>query len=402
MYKTSIDSIEVKEDSSLHEVKIYKKYQDVLPKIIELYNQELSFTDIGEQVGIHRDVVKRHLLRAGIDVDKELAERYQKKLEQVVELYEQRKSQLYIEQTLKLTRKTIRELLKSKDVKYKTKSEQWLIRWGNTDLREDAFETITSESAYWLGFLYTDGSISGEEVEGYSIELLIQRGDKAHIEKYRDFMRSTSKIEDIKPAGRLASRLRIGSKRIHDSLKALGFSNEKSYDAVPHESVKGNRDFWRGCIDGDGGVYCKGTINYKTHQLFLCGTLDTICEFIWFCQDKVGLVSRKYPVENYKKGYDKPLYSISYYGQEAVKIADFLYKDSTVYLDRKYQTYLEIRGPQGARLKFDDNPAHDIVIPDVSKFSGYPMIKQPDGSFLALEETENNIQEDYEYKVNLV
>lgn len=344
MYIASINPVEVKEGSSLHKVKIYKKYKDVLPKIIELYNQKLSFTDIGEQVGISSDVVKRHLLKAGIEVDKELAERYQEKLKQVVELYEQGKSQLYIEQTLKLTRKTIRELLKSKNIKYKTKSEQWLIRWGNTDLREDAFETITPESAYWLGILYTDGHIGGDNARGNNIELSLQRGDRRHIQKFKDYMRTNSPIEDHKPAGRLASRIRIGSKHIHDSLKIFGFTNEKSYDAVPHESVQNNRDFWRGCIDGDGGVYCKGTVNYATHQIYISGTIDTVYGFICFCETNLQLKNKKYAT----KHSGKCLYEVSYYGQEAIKIANLLYKDSTVYLERKHQTYLEI-------LKSDEN-----------------------------------------------
>ena len=60
---------------------MYKKSLERLPEIIELYNQELSFTDIGEKVGTHRDVVKRLLLKSGIDVNKDLAEKYQKKLD---------------------------------------------------------------------------------------------------------------------------------------------------------------------------------------------------------------------------------------------------------------------------------------------------------------------------------
>jgi len=338
MYIASIDPIEVSQDTSLYKVHIYKKSQERFETILKLYKEGKSMSEIENATETHRNTIRRQLIAYGIDVDKEAETKYKELLDQVVKLYQEGKSQIYIEQNLHLTRKTIREHLKSVGVKYKTKSEQWLIRWGNSDLREDAFETITPESAYWLGFLYTDGSISGDEREGYTTELLLQRGDKCHIEKYRDFMRSSSKIEDVKPAGRLASRLRIGSKRIHDSLKAFGFTNEKSYDAVPHESVQNNRDFWRGCIDGDGGIYCKGTKNYQTHIIFMCGTLDTVCQFICFCETNLQLKNRKYPTKCRGENH----YEIAYYGQEAVQIADLLYKDATVYLDRKHQTYLNI------------------------------------------------------------
>lgn len=295
-------------------------------------------TEIESATGTHRNTIRRQLIASGIDIDKDVAESYQKKLEQVVKLYQDGKSQLYIEQTLNLTRKTIREYLKSIEIKYKTKSEQWLIRYRNTDLREDAFEIITPESAYWLGMLYTDGHIGGETARGYNIELSLQRGDRDHIQKFKDYMKTNSPIEDHKPAGRLASRVRIGSERIHKSLKALGFTNEKSYDAIPHESLQNSRDFWRGCIDGDGGVYCKDMISYKTHQLYLCGTIDTVGDFITFCEQELELKNKKSPT----KCTGKCLYEVSYYGQEASKITDLLYKDATTFLDRKYETYQKI------------------------------------------------------------
>jgi hypothetical protein len=256
-------------------------------------------------------------------------------------LYQEGKSQSYIEETLHLTRKTIREHLKSVGVRYKTKSEQWLIRWENSDLREDAFETITPESAYWLGMLYTDGHIGGEDARGYNIELSLQRGDREHIQKFKDYMRTNSPIEDHEPAGRLASRIRIGSERIHKSLQSFGFTNKKSYDAVPHESLQNSRDFWRGCIDGDGGIYLPytNTDGSKTpYQMSICGTIDTVYGFISFCEDNVQLKNRKYAT----KCKGKCLFFVSYYGQEAIQIADLLYKDASVYLDRKYNMYLEI------------------------------------------------------------
>lgn len=241
---------------------LYKKSQERFETILQFYKEGKTMTEIEQLTQTHRNTIRRQLIAAGVDVDRETEKKYKEKLEQVVKLYEEGKSQLYIEQTLHLTRKTIRELLKSRGIKYKTKSEQWLIRWGNNDLREDAFETITPDSAYWLGMLYTDGHIGGENASGYNIELSLQRGDREHIEKFKSYMKTNSSIEDHKPAGRLASRIRIGSERIHKSLKALGFTNEKSYDAIPHESVQNNRDFWRGCVDGDGGVYCKGIKKY--------------------------------------------------------------------------------------------------------------------------------------------
>lgn len=313
---------------------IHKKSQDRIEKILELYKEGKTLTAIGEEVGTHRDVVKRHLIQAGIDYDEDQQKLQEEKRLLVIKYYEEGKSQIWIEQNLKMTRKTIREILKNVDVHYKTKSEQWRIRHGNT-LKEDVFDTITPESAYWIGMLYTDGHI-GSGKRGYNIEFGLHEQDREHLQKFLDYIRSSNIIQNDKRGG--YCRVRIGSQKMHESLQRLGFTNQKSYDVVPHKSIKGSRDFWRGCIDGDGGVYSKDMVSYRTHHIYLCGTLDTVCEFIWFCQEYIGLTSRKYPTQR----IGKCLYDISYYGQEAVKIADYLYKDSTTYLDRKYQKYLEI------------------------------------------------------------
>jgi len=56
-----------------------------------------------------------------------------------------------------------------------------------------------------------------------------------------------------------------------------------------------------------------------------------------FCYNIVG-TQAKYPTKC--KGPNH--YEVSYYGQDAKKIAECLYKDACVYLDRKYEKYLEI------------------------------------------------------------
>jgi len=242
------------------------------------------------------------------------------KKEKVLELYSQGVSQIEIEERLQMTRKTIRELIKNSDLHYKTKSEQWLIRYGNK-LDETVFDELTPEALYWIGFLYADGHIIGSR--GYSIELALKKEDKGHIEKFKKFLKCSNPIRENKNN----FRIRIGSQKLWQKLKDLGFDNNKSFTAKPHELLKNSRDFWRGIIDGDGGVHV------KYNSITLCGTLETIKEFIEFCK------SNKQP----SKASGKELYQVHFYGKDAIKIADLLYKDSEIYLDRKYEKYLEIR-----------------------------------------------------------
>lgn len=242
------------------------------------------------------------------------------KKEKVIELYKSGVSQSVIEKELQMTRKTIRELIKSSNLHYKTKSEQWLIRYGN-ELDETIFDELNEESLYWIGFLYADGHITKER--GYSIELGLKKEDKEHIQKFKNFLKCSNSVKEAKNS----FRIRIGSQKIHEKLKEFGFDNNKSFTAKPHELLKNSRDFWRGLVDGDG---CIG--KYKQETINLAGTFETIKEFISFCK------SNKQP----SKASGKELYQVSFYSKEAKQIADILYKDSKVHLERKYQKYLEL------------------------------------------------------------
>lgn len=245
------------------------------------------------------------------------------KKQEVLKLYSEGVSQIEIEKRLQMTRKTIRELIKSSELHYKTKSEQWLIRYGN-ELDETVFDELTPEALYWIGFLYADGHIIKDR--GYSIELALKKEDKEHIVKFKSFLSASNPIKDFKKGD--ASRIRIGSQKLWQKLKDLGFDNNKSFTAKPNELLKNSRDFWRGVIDGDGGIHV------KYNSITLCGTFETIKEFIEFCE------SNKKP----SKASGKELYQVHFYGKEAIKIANLLYKDSEIFLDRKYQKYLEITG----------------------------------------------------------
>lgn len=295
--------------------------------IVRLYKDGVMLTEICRLTSSSQPTVKKVLSQFGIDYDQERKKSREETLKKVIELYREGKSQIYIEQTLNLTRKTIRELLKSVGVDYRDKSNQYHIRY-QTEINHEAFDLLTPEALYWIGMLYTDGHINQNREA--SVELNLHDNDESHLEKFKQFLGSNRKVNN----GHDCKRLRINSKRIRNRLVELGFSANKSTTIAPHELLKNSRDFWRGCVDGDGGLY-KHSYAGTTVHLTLCGTLETVFDFIIFCSKEAG-VKEKYPTKS--KG--KNLYQVSYYGQDARKIATLLYKDAPVYLDRKYQTYL--------------------------------------------------------------
>lgn len=246
--------------------------------------------------------------------------------EKVKNLYLEGLSQSQIEKDLKMTRKTIRTILKQAGID-RTKSEQWRKRWGSS-LNECVFDELTPESLYWIGFLYADGHIRKDGAE-YSIEVEIELKDRDHLVKFANFLGCN---KEPKQYSDNSCALKVYSKKMNQRLKQLGLDHNKSYTAKPHELLKDSRDFWRGVIDGD------GCLSYANDYPFLhlCGTKDTGKEFVEFLRRK-GLNTKAEPRQT--KG--KALYQFSLMAFKAKTATDLLYKNASVYLDRKYQKYLE-------------------------------------------------------------
>jgi len=307
---------------------MYKTTNKKQEEIQRLYDEGVKLTEICKLTSSSQPTVKKVLLSCGIDYDAERLKAREKQLQEVIELYNQGKSQNYIETHLKLTRKTIRELLKEVDVDYRDKSQQQHIN-RKTVINHNAFDELTPEALYWIGMIFTDGHI--EQKHEASIDLTLHNEDIEHLYKFKEFLGTTREVKKDKGD---CSRLRVNSKQLRDRLVNLGFTHNKSTSIVPHELLKHSRDFWRGCIDGDGGIYLHKSKTGTSPQVFLCGTAETVLEFAIFCTDYID-ISDKIP----SKAPGNNFYRISYYGQDAIRIANYLYKDTDLYLQRKYDTY---------------------------------------------------------------
>lgn len=315
---------------------MYNRLLEKSEKILKLYEEGVHLNNIADATSSSTVSVKKVLLNNGIDYNKVLKEDYDERISKVIPLYKEGKSQIWLEQNLRLTRKTIRNILKNEEsISYRSKADQHNIRY-NTEINHNAFDILTSDVLYWIGMLYSDGHIEDREA---SIELTLHNNDIEHLYKFKDFIKSNRKLTTSKTTN--CSRFRFNSEKIRNKLIELGFTSNKSCTIYPHELLKNSRDFWRGVVDGDGGVYDYKKDNLKTsiiNQLFLCGTLETIFEFIIFCSANCG-IKDKYP----SKCVGKNLYQVSYYSQDALKVATLLYENSNYYLERKYKKYLSIK-----------------------------------------------------------
>lgn len=195
----------------------------------------------------------------------------------------------------------------------------------------DAFKVIDNEEkAYWLGFLYADGSIYRPRG---TVELALADKDKGHLEKFRDFVSPDLPVKPrkVKLNGNiyLANRIQLVSMEMTNDLIAKGCVEAKSLvlefpsdDIVPKHLIN---HFIRGYFDGDGCCIYRadGQILFS-----IIGTEQFLLDLYEHLKP-TGLNLNKF-------GRDGNAYNIHWCGNNKYKLfKGYLYKNATIYLERK-------------------------------------------------------------------
>lgn len=208
---------------------------------------------------------------------------------------------------------------------------------------ETVFDNIdTEEKAYWLGFLYADGNIS---TVGNRLEMNLSSKDLDHMLKFKKFLKLESeiRIEDNRGEGKEICRLAIRNKHVWQQLNNKGCVPCKSLILTfPDKSIFKSEnliyDFIRGYCDGDGslGMYIKE--NTKNHKCWLSfvGTKDFLNGIEDFLNIK-GTIRNKTCANWQNRAYD-----LKYGGVNARKVARLLYENSSIYMTRKYNRFLQL------------------------------------------------------------
>lgn len=198
------------------------------------------------------------------------------------------------------------------------------------------FEKIeSSESAYWLGFIFADGSVTYDpnikSKQPYKLEIGLCAKDKEHLYKFKKFIGTDKKIEYREKSN--SYRITISSKKLAINLCNLGIVKNKTYknsikkvlNNVPDIYFK---DFLKGYTDGDGSIFKKGIVSYTAYDV---NTIVKILEKVPFkLEYKTYITSNRSPrICVTKSKYWK-------------KLLNYIYKNSTLHLDRKYERYIAV------------------------------------------------------------
>lgn len=219
---------------------------------------------------------------------------------------------------------------------------------------ENYFDTIDTEhKAYILGFIGADGN---NNREGFRIELhnkdddiLIKimeeigecahkcKGRKCGIYYYSAHMSKTLTMLGVPPA----------KTHVYD------FYKECREDLIKH--------YIRGYFDGDGGIsinynyYARPNASFTGNELFILKAREILEPIIG---SKGSVATRHKNTPN--------IITLNYCGTNVVhRLLEYLYEDSNIYLDRKYNKYLEVC--ENKKIKDDARLARESIKEEVNK-----------------------------------
>lgn len=213
-------------------------------------------------------------------------------------------------------------------------------------LNEHYFDEIdTPEKAYILGFFYADGS---NNISKQTVSMSLQEEDKNVLEQIRLNIGSERPLEfldysnkhDFGYSYKNQYRLLIFSKCICNQLNNLGMTPNKSLTLEFPNWLNPElySHFIRGYFDGDGSYCAYYTKSQKFQPLLTFTSTESFCKKIQeILIDKLDIPGGNIYDASCNNGITKVL-SISG-AIQVKKILDWLYKDSTIFLQRKFDKY---------------------------------------------------------------
>lgn len=226
---------------------------------------------------------------------------------------------------LKISLETLRKFFIKENVYYLKRKKY--------SCNEAFFSEDNELSWYWAGFIAADGNI---EKNKNRITIKLNKKDIDHLIKYKDNIKSTAPItescrEDNRPGFKskyyYGCQIRFNSSQmVYDLFKFGIVPNKSKIYSIPEELFNNYniKHFIRGLIDGDGWI--------KKETVGLCGNPAAVLSIFNYLKSKLILTSGKFKI--LKNGIGKFIFSRN---DDKIKIINYLYDNSNVYLNRKFE-----------------------------------------------------------------
>ena len=219
-----------------------------------------------------------------------------------------------------------------------SKEKRFIYTKRKYSLDENFFSSINCEAnAYYLGLLAADGCL---ETGSNSVKLALQDRDVNILKRFRDELKTEKPLYYKKENPNLHARatyvLEMSSGKIRKDLEKLGLTTRKSLTIEYPNNIPSNliHHYLRGYFDGDGSIYKGG----KTHHAVTATFAGNVqyCNGVSSYLNSIGISSK----------VTKHIFQNCHYSQikganNILKLYDFLYKDATIFIERKKNTFDE-------------------------------------------------------------
>lgn len=297
----------------------------------KITNKEKTLKQLGEELNIHEKTLREKIKQYGIEytTSNKKITFTKEQIKEIIKEYNSGISLKKVGEKYGTNEVTLSKILKENNIDI-TK----LDRYGKHiyfNLNNRIFENIdTEEKAYWLGFILADGYI---DAKYQHLEVGLREDDKEHLEKLKKFLNADTKLRY--KAKTKSYTLYICSKDICRDLKKHGVENAKSLTCRLNMDIMNNpklrNHYLRGFWDGDGSVYItkenRFQISFVKNQYIINDIRENISQF------------KDMKPQN-KKGTQG--YQISIAHKKSLDFIKDIYKDSHVYLDRKFNKIIAV------------------------------------------------------------
>jgi len=209
---------------------------------------------------------------------------------------------------------------------------------------EHIFSTDTENSFYLAGFIAADGCVmskGGSKV----LSIGLSNKDKIHLEKIRSALGAENPIHDydVKTSKQnpnwndtVKSEMKISSTQIYSDLQRFNITERKTHTLTLPDWIKDHplrHHFIRGYIDGDGCFSSAVGKGRKVRQVFFSvrGTTQFLTSLRSILETDLNLDERTKDIR-----INNGIGVLEYVGNRVCKaLAEYLYRDATIYLDRK-------------------------------------------------------------------
>lgn len=199
----------------------------------------------------------------------------------------------------------------------------------------------TQEKAYWLGFLMADGYTYHNKKQK-RLRLALSPKDEDHLHK---FIRSLNSNLNIK-YNKGSPYVDINCTSMCNDLANYGIvPNKSNSEIIPDIEEELISHFVRGLFDGDGSWDYRKTENHEMLRFYMLSSYE-------------ALLHMKAILENHDVNFSsKALFQRSGIWcllcnkrEDVLRIIDYIYKDATIYMDRKYAQAMHFKNYKPKRL----------------------------------------------------